>query len=189
MIMSQNNSPHTEDILLQGAKSYLSVSDDISAIVEAKTSRTWWLCMGVSLAFLAWGGYCMYLTLTEGIGVWGLNKTVGWAWDITNFVWWVGIGHAGTLISAVLLLFRQKWRLAINRSAEAMTIFAVLQASIFPIIHMGRPWKVTFQGLPICMNGKMVAFSPAKLVLPSPLRFIAYPPFFRKMKSKILFRR
>ena len=142
MIMSQNNSPHTEDILLQGAKSYLSVSDDISAIVEAKTSRTRWLCMGMSLAFLAWGGYCMYLTLTEGIGVWGLNKTVGWAWDITNFVWWVGIGHAGTLISAVLLLFRQKWRLAINRSAEAMTIFAVLQASIFPIIHLGRPWKV-----------------------------------------------
>ena len=69
-----------------------------------------------------------------------MNKTVGWAWDITNFVWWIGIGHAGTLISAVLLLFRQKWRMSINRSAEAMTIFAVVQAALFPLIHMGRPW-------------------------------------------------
>ena len=69
----------------------------------------------------------LYL-LGTGVGVWGLNKTIGWAWDITNFVWWVGIGHAGTLISAVLLLFRQKWRMAINRSAEAMTIFAVFMA-------------------------------------------------------------
>ena len=75
-----------------------------------------------------------------GIGTWGLNKTVGWAWDITNFVWWVGIGHAGTLISAVLLLFRQKWRMAINRSAEAMTIFAVMMAALFPGIHMGSPF-------------------------------------------------
>ena len=70
----------------------------------------------------------------------GINKTIGWAWDITNFVWWVGIGHAGTLISAVLLLFRQKWRMAINRSAEAMTIFAVFMAGLFPLIHMGRLW-------------------------------------------------
>ena len=79
-----------------------------------------------------------YTSLGTGVGVWGLNKTVGWAWDITNFVWWVGIGHAGTLISAVLLLFRQKWRMAINRSAEAMTIFAVFMAGLFPLIHMGR---------------------------------------------------
>jgi len=77
-----------------------------------------------------------------------LNKTVGWAWDITNFVWWIGIGHAGTLISAVLLLFRQKWRMAINRSAEAMTIFSVIQAGLFPIIHMGRPW-LAYWVLPI----------------------------------------
>ena len=78
--------------------------------------------------------------IKTGIGVWGLNKTMGWGFDITNFVFWVGIGHAGTLISAVLLLFRQKWRTSINRSAEAMTIFAVMCAGIFPIIHMGRPW-------------------------------------------------
>ena len=78
--------------------------------------------------------------IATGIGTWGLNKTVGWAFDITNFVFWVGIGHAGTLISAVLFLFRQKWRTAVNRSAEAMTLFAVMCAGIFPLIHMGRPW-------------------------------------------------
>ncbi len=83
---------------------------------------------------------CILYLISKGIGVWGLNKTVDWAWDITNFVWWVGIGHAGTLISAVLLLFRQKWRMAINRSAEAMTIFAVIMAATFPGIHMGRIW-------------------------------------------------
>jgi molybdopterin-containing oxidoreductase family membrane subunit len=81
---------------------------------------------------------------------WGLNKTVGWAWDITNFVWWVGIGHAGTLISAVLLLFRQRWRMAINRSAEAMTIFSVIQAGLFPIIHI-CPW-LAYWVLPIPIN-------------------------------------
>ncbi|MAT39642.1 MAG: hydrogenase [Ectothiorhodospiraceae bacterium] len=75
-----------------------------------------------------------------GIGTWGLNNTVGWAFDITNFVFWVGIGHAGTLISAILFLFRQRWRTSVNRSAEAMTIFAVMCAGIFPLIHMGRPW-------------------------------------------------
>ena len=92
--------------------------------------------------------WAIWVTLRDGIGAWGLNKSVGWAWDITNFVWWIGIGHAGTLISAVLLLFRQQWRVAINRSAEAMTIFAVLQASIFPILHLGRPWLLHFN-LPI----------------------------------------
>ena len=89
---------------------------------------------------MLWGFACMAYTIGTGIGVWGNNNTVGWAWDITNFVWWIGIGHAGTLISAVLLLFRQKWRMSINRSAEAMTIFGVAQAALFPLIHMGRPW-------------------------------------------------
>ena len=86
--------------------------------------------LGIGVAWLFW----------EGIGVWGLNIPVGWAWDITNFVFWVGIGHAGTLISAILFLFRQKWRTSINRSAEAMTIFAVMCALIFPGIHVGRVW-------------------------------------------------
>src|ERR1035437_2860463 len=76
------------------------------------------------------------------------NKMIGWAWDITNFVWWIGIGHAGTLISAVLLLFRQRWRMGINRSAEAMTIFAVMCAAIFPVFHMGRVW-VAYWTMPI----------------------------------------
>jgi molybdopterin-containing oxidoreductase family membrane subunit len=80
----------------------------------------------------------------KGIGIWGLNNAVGWAFDITNFVFWIGIGHAGTLISAILLLFRQKWRTSINRSAEAMTIFAVMCAGLFPLIHMGRPWDCFF---------------------------------------------
>jgi molybdopterin-containing oxidoreductase family membrane subunit len=94
-----------------------------------------------------WGMGCIVYTVSTGIGTWGLNKTVGWAWDITNFVWWVGIGHAGTLICCTLL-FRQRWRMAINRSAEAMTIFSVIQAGLFPIIHMGRPW-LAYWVLPI----------------------------------------
>ena len=93
----------------------------------------------VALLALAFGVAVGYQIAT-GIGTWGLNRTVGWGFDITNFVFWVGIGHAGTLISAVLLLFRQKWRTSINRSAEAMTIFAVICAGLFPLIHMGRPW-------------------------------------------------
>jgi hypothetical protein len=88
--------------------------------------------------------FCLGWTVWFGIGTWGLNKTVGWAWDITNFVWWIGIGHAGTLISAILLLFRQRWRTGINRAAEAMTIFAVICAGMFPIFHMGRVWDAFF---------------------------------------------
>ena len=98
--------------------------------VEGKANKQWWIVFSIALAAFLWGLGCMIYTVTTGIGTWGLNKTVGWAWDITNFVWWVGIGHAGTLISAVLLLFRQRWRMAINRSAEAMTIFAVFMAIV-----------------------------------------------------------
>ena len=78
--------------------------------------------------------------LLKGIGIWGINIPVGWGFDIINFVWWIGIGHAGTLISAILLLLRQQWRTSINRFAEAMTLFAVACAGIFPILHIGRPW-------------------------------------------------
>ncbi|WP_297762725.1 NrfD/PsrC family molybdoenzyme membrane anchor subunit [uncultured Muriicola sp.] len=126
--------------LVIGDKSYHDVSVDISAPIEGRASMQWWIVFSIALAALLWGIGAIIYTISTGIGTWGLNKTVNWAWDITNFVWWVGIGHAGTLISAVLLLFRQKWRMAINRSAEAMTIFSVIQAGIFPIIHMGRPW-------------------------------------------------
>ena len=84
-----------------------------------------------------------YLVL-KGIGIWGNNVPVGWAFDIINFVWWIGIGHAGTLISAILLLFKQQWRMSISRFAEAMTIFAVVCAAIFPIFHTGRPWLAAY---------------------------------------------
>ncbi|WP_103327726.1 NrfD/PsrC family molybdoenzyme membrane anchor subunit [Bacteroidetes bacterium endosymbiont of Geopemphigus sp.] len=132
-------SPIREPLIL-GNKTYHDITQDVARPIESKAGKLWWITFGTALMALVWGMGCILYTIGTGIGVWGLNRTVNWAWDITNFVWWVGIGHAGTLISAVLLLFRQKWRLSINRSAEAMTIFAVVQAGLFPIIHMGRPW-------------------------------------------------
>lgn len=126
--------------LIHGDKTLHDVTNDIVRHVESKPTKSWLLAMSVSLTLLGIGAVALFLLFWEGIGMWGLNKTVGWAWDITNFVWWVGIGHAGTLISAILLLFRQRWRMSINRAAEAMTIFAVLCAATFPLIHMGRPW-------------------------------------------------
>ncbi len=126
--------------LIEGDKSYHDITVDIARPIETPPNKDWWIAFSIALMAFLWGVGCIAYTLGTGIGAWGLNKTVGWAWDITNFVWWVGIGHAGTLISAVLLLFRQKWRMGINRSAEAMTIFSVIQAGLFPIIHMGRPW-------------------------------------------------
>ena len=128
------------DPLIIGNKSYHDITKDIAFPVEGKANKYWWILFSLSLVLFLWGVVSMAYTIGTGIGAWGLNKTVNWAWDITNFVWWIGIGHAGTLISAVLLLFRQKWRMSINRSAEAMTIFGVAQAALFPLIHMGRPW-------------------------------------------------
>ena len=135
--------------LVTGGKTYHDVTDDVCRQVEGKPSKLWFLAFLTAVSVLGLGSIAMLATLWEGIGMWGLNKTVGWAWDITNFVWWVGIGHAGTLISAVLLLFRQKWRTSINRAAEAMTIFAVICAAMFPVIHMGRPWLGAFWALPL----------------------------------------
>ena len=135
----QHVSPIREP-LVTGGKTYHDITHDISRHVESKPNMRWAAALAVSLVFLGIFLYSVYRTLWYGIGEWGLNKTVGWAWDITNFVWWVGIGHAGTLISAILLLFRQKWRSSINRAAEAMTIFAVICAAMFPVLHMGRPW-------------------------------------------------
>lgn len=137
------------EALVTGGKTVHDVSQDICSRVEEKPSKSWMMAMAVSLGLLAVGSYAIYMLLWHGIGMWGLNKTVGWAWDITNFVWWVGIGHAGTLISAILLLFRQKWRMSINRAAEAMTIFAVICAAMFPIFHMGRPWLGFYWALPL----------------------------------------
>ncbi len=126
--------------LIKGNKSLAQVTDDICRPLEGKPTRLWYVGIATSVTMLLVGfaaiGYQMYM----GIGTWGLNPTVGWAFDITNFVFWIGIGHAGTLISAVLFLFRQRWRTSVNRAAEAMTLIAVMCAGIFPLIHMGRPW-------------------------------------------------
>jgi Ni/Fe-hydrogenase subunit HybB-like protein len=135
--------------LITGGKTMAEVSDDICRQVEGKPSKSWIMAFTVSVGILSIGAVSVGTLLWEGVGVWGLNKTVGWAWDITNFVWWVGIGHAGTLISAVLLLFRQKWRMSINRAAEAMTIFAVICALMFPGFHMGRLWLGFYWALPL----------------------------------------
>ncbi len=135
--------------LVTGGKTFHDVTYDVARQVEGKPTKLWFLAFLTAAGVLALGSIALLATLWEGIGMWGLNKTIGWAWDITNFVWWVGIGHAGTLISAVLLLFRQKWRTSINRAAEAMTIFAVICAAMFPVIHMGRPWLGAYWALPL----------------------------------------
>jgi len=141
--MSHYESPYREPLIL-GEKTYHDISVDIARPIETRANRNWWIAFTVALIAFLWGIGAITYTIGTGIGTWGLNKDIGWAWDITNFVWWVGIGHAGTLISAVLLLFRQEWRMAINRSAEAVTIFAVFQAGLFPLIHMGRIWDGYF---------------------------------------------
>jgi Ni/Fe-hydrogenase subunit HybB-like protein len=137
-----------ETLLLPETTTLKSITNSVSRVTETKAPRGWWILfllaasftgvLGLAIAYLAW----------TGIGTWGNNSPVAWAWDITNFVWWIGIGHAGTLISAVLFLFRQKWRTSINRFAEAMTIFAVICALIFPGIHVGRIWHAYYM-LPI----------------------------------------
>ena len=134
--------------LITGGDDFHKITEAVCRPVEWKTPRAWHMYMActtlglltllVAVAYLFW----------EGVGIWGLNNPVCWAWDITNFVFWVGIGHAGTLISAILFLFRQKWRTSINRFAEAMTIFAVMCALLFPSIHVGRVW-VIYYTLPI----------------------------------------
>lgn len=130
--------------LVDGDKDYHQVTEDICRPIEATPSKLWWIGFGISVALLLFGVYSVYREVVYGTGQWNLHKTVGWGWDITNFVWWVGIGHAGTLISAILLLFRQGWRTGVNRAAEAMTIFAVMCAGQFPIFHMGRVWMAFF---------------------------------------------
>ena len=134
---------YTADIrqpLVTGGKTYSDVTKDVCRPIENKPTSSWWLGFSIAVILLLVLAGTLAWTVWEVIGTWNVNKSVMWGWDITNFVFWVGIGHAGTLISAILLLFRQKWRMAINRSAEAMTIFAVFCAAIFPLFHMGRVW-------------------------------------------------
>ncbi len=131
----------SEAPLIEPGHTYASITDKISSIVLTRKTPLWWF-VGFATAF----GLVMLLLVAvtylfvKGVAIWGLNIPVGWGFAIINFVWWIGIGHAGTLISAILLLLRQEWRTSINRFAEAMTLFAVACAGLFPLIHMGRPW-------------------------------------------------
>src|SRR5262252_5430665 len=126
--------------LIAGHKKPAGVTEDVCRPMLRRPSKLWWAGFAVAFSLLLLGVAAISYQIATGVGVWGLNTTVGWAFDITNFVFWVGIGHAGTLISAILFLFRQRWRTSVNRSAEAMTLIAVICAGLFPVIHMGRPW-------------------------------------------------
>jgi molybdopterin-containing oxidoreductase family membrane subunit len=127
--------------VLTGSYTYASITDKIADIVLARPAHWMWIAGGaVALTFTVLFVVAIGYLFAAGVGIWGVNEPVAWAFAITNFVWWVGIGHAGTFISAFLLLLRQPWRTSINRFAEAMTIFAVAMAGLMPILHLGRPW-------------------------------------------------
>ena len=127
--------------MIEGDHDFASVTDKISDLTLKKKTPFFWF-IGFGIAFMVAQSllFTVGYLVTTGIGIWGNNQPVGWAFDIINFVWWIGIGHAGTLISAILLLLNQKWRTSINRFAEAMTLFAVACAGMFPLLHTGRPW-------------------------------------------------
>ncbi len=131
----------TEEIsVIEGKPSLRSIDDIIAKPLETKPDKKYYIALGFTSTLLLIGVISVSLSFYYGVGMWGNNNPVGWAFDIVNFVFWVGIGHAGTLISAILFLFRQKWRNGIARFAEGMTIFAVMTAGLFPAIHVGRPW-------------------------------------------------
>lgn len=130
--------------LITGHKTYHQITEDLISPTERTPPTAWVIGFTISAVLVGVYVFCVFWTVYQGTGTWNLNRTIGWGWDITNFVWWVGIGHAGTLISAILLIFRQKWRTGVNRAAEAMTIFAVICAGQFPLIHMGRIWMSFF---------------------------------------------
>ena len=134
--------PRVRAPLVLGAPDFRSITDKVAGIALGGGPRRWPLALALTVSLLLVLLGSLGELVARGTGVWGLNTTVGWAWDITGFVFWIGIGHAGTLISAILFLFRQKWRTSINRAAEAMTIFAVLSAAVYPVFHVGRVWLV-----------------------------------------------
>ncbi len=137
------------DRLIAPGHDFASVTDSISKIVlQRKTPLGWWLGFAAAFGVMQLLLYAIAHLLFVGIGVWGITIPIGWGFDIINFVWWIGIGHAGTLISAILLLLRQEWRTSINRFAEAMTLFAVACAAFYPIFHTGRPWMAVYWLLP-----------------------------------------
>ncbi|HEY6169648.1 MAG TPA: NrfD/PsrC family molybdoenzyme membrane anchor subunit [Verrucomicrobiae bacterium] len=132
--------------LVLNKRSLAWISDHIAGIAEGKTPTWWWPAFLISASVMLMMFTMIAYLISTGVGVWGLNQPAAWAWDITNFVFWIGIGHAGTLISAILFLLRQKWRTSINRSAEAMTLFAVVCAGTFPVVHVGRIWFALYPG-------------------------------------------
>ncbi len=126
--------------VVEGSPTAAEVDATIAAPLDQFPSRMWWIIFSIALSFFSIGVFCIGMTLYKGLGLWGVNQPVSWGFDIVNFVFWVGIGHAGTLISAILFLLRQRWRTGIARFAEAMTIFAVMCAGLFPLLHTGREW-------------------------------------------------
>ncbi|MBK8980569.1 MAG: polysulfide reductase NrfD [Planctomycetes bacterium] len=141
-VIDEAENPLHRAPLVENGRTFAEVTDLVARPAERRTPPSWYMGLGISIAILLnLGAMIGYLVFT-GVGVWGNNSPVGWGWPIVNFVFWIGIGHAGTLISAILFLFRQKWRTSINRAAEAMTIFAVMAAGIFPAIHVGRIWVI-----------------------------------------------
>jgi len=136
--------PSVRPPLVLGNRTIASVTETICGWTENKPGLWWWTAFGISSTIAGVGALMVLYLIITGVGVWGVQIPVGWGWAIVNFVWWVGIGHAGTLISAILAIFKQKWRTSINRFAEAMTIFAVICAGLFPGIHVGRVWFAWF---------------------------------------------
>ena len=126
--------------LVANNRSFGWISNQVAGLCEGKAPMWWWVMFVPSFLALCMLGFMLSYQVSTGVGVWGNMRPVMWAWDIVNFVWWIGIGHAGTLISAILFLLRQRWRTGVNRAAEAMTIFAVMCAGIFPAMHVGRVW-------------------------------------------------
>src|SRR5436189_5213180 len=130
-----------EPAVIRPGHTFASVTDKISSIVLQRPAPWgWWFGLAVSFSLVMLLLYAVSYLLVVGVGIWGINIPVAWGWAIVNFVWWIGIGHAGTLISAILRLLHQHWRTQINRFAEAMTLFAVACAGLFPLLHLGRPW-------------------------------------------------
>ncbi len=142
--MSSQHGKRTAPPLIDGGHDFGALTRIVCGLVERPAPAWWWLAFVVASLVALVGGAMTVWVISTGIGVWGMNSTIGWAFDITNFVFWVGIGHAGTLISAILFLFRQRWRSSLNRFAEAMTLFAVACAGLFVTIHLGRPWTVWY---------------------------------------------
>jgi molybdopterin-containing oxidoreductase family membrane subunit len=126
--------------LIEGNKTLGQITTDVISPMEVRPGRWWFISFGISSLAAIFGFYAIYITVTKGIGTWGVNNSVGWGWEIINFVWWIGIGHAGTAFSIFLLILRQRWRTSINRAAEAMTVLAVMAAALLPALHMGRVW-------------------------------------------------